>query len=112
MDEVQLLIVRWGGEKYGIPIGDIIGIVSNAGTKPVVIPKYKEKMINLQGGIPQFLNVGTELEAVGSKFTLIVSSNEIQVAIMVDEIINVIEITNSLEKVWDAKIATFKIWKF
>lgn len=37
MEERQLLLFRWEGETYGVPVEEVIGIVSKAGTDDLVI---------------------------------------------------------------------------
>jgi len=89
MDETQLLIFRWRDEEFGVPVEDVIGIIRNIGTNRMGRSICVEEIISLQGKSILIPKLCTDLDAVDNKLTLIMYSNGAQIAIMVDEIINV-----------------------
>lgn len=112
MDEKGLLMFRCGEKEYGVPVENVIGIIGDRYDNPLPIPKEEEQVINLQGESIPILNMQADLPVGSNKLTLLMTSNDVQIAIMIDEVIKVIEKSNINDSVSGTNIATFKIWQF
>ena len=112
MNDTQLLIFRWRGEEYGVPVEDVIGVTGNIWIDLLAIPRYVEEIINIQGKLLPVLDVRAGLKAGNNKLELIMQSNGVQFAIMVDEVVKVTGVDNVNGPLAGTAIATFKIWQF
>ena len=112
MADTQLLIFRWRGEEYGVPVEDIIGVTGKIWVDMLSIPRYVEEIINIKGKLLPVMDVRAGLKAGDNKLELIMQSNGVQFAIMVDEVVKVTGVHQSNELLPGVAIATFKIWQF
>lgn len=111
MEEKQLLIFRWGAEKYGVPVEDVSGIISNAGANGRLIFGNVEGSIHLQGKSIANLDVDVGFKAGEKKSAIITYTNGIQILIIVDEVIQEKKLI-SIAPELDATVASLQIWKF
>jgi|GEM_PF-2450675 len=111
MEERQLLIFRCGAERYGVPVEDVSGIISNAGQNGLSIFGNIEGAIHLQGKPVPTSDMDVGFKAGENKSAIITHANGVQLLIIVDEVIQERKIT-STDSELDATIASFQIWKF
>jgi len=111
MDEARLLIFRWGAKEYGISVAAEIGVIGKTSVNRRTISEHVEESSSLQGRPIPILDVDVDFKTEDNKFAIIIQSNGVQFAIMVDEVIKVIEVPNSNEELSGAETATFKIWQ-
>ena len=111
MEETQLLIFRCGAEKYGVPVKDVSGIISNAGTNGLSIFQNVEESIHSQGEPVPISDVDVGFTAGENKSAIITHASGVQILIIVDEVIQERKISSPDSKL-DATIASLQIWKF
>ena len=105
MEETKLLIFRWGNKKYGIPVEDVSGIISNAGPNGLSIFEKVKKPIHLQGEPV----LGCNGEA--RKSAIITHATGVQILIIVDEVLEESKMMN-LDSQLGATVVPLQIWKF
>lgn len=111
MEETKLIIFRWGAEEYGIPVENVSGIISNAGTNGLSIFENVEGAIHLQGKPIPISDMDGSFNAGGKMSAIIIHLNGIQILITADEVIQERTLM-STESELDATIVPLQIWKF
>jgi len=109
MDELQILIFRWGIEEYGISVEDVGGVIKKTwgGSRMVAA--------EINGGEkPQ----GTTIPILGSligsddvydKHAILMHCNGVHIALIVDEVIRVTGLDHGKQAA-GASVGTFRIW--
>jgi len=110
MDENCILRFRWSGKEYGVPAGDVQGIIGKAGA--ISLPSDDTQISNItlaQAAIP-VLEYPTWSMRINEKSLILLHSNGVQVGLIVDEVIDVT--TQSLaEQSGTIHKARFEIWR-
>lgn len=111
MEEKQLLIFRCGTEKYGVPVEDVRGIISNTGINGLSIVGKVAGTIPVQGNSSPISGVDVGLATGENKSGIITDVNGVQILIIVDEVIQEKKLMGAdLES--DVTVVPLQIWKF
>lgn len=111
MEEKQLLIFRMGTEKYGIPVNEVSGIISNVGMHGLSILGNLEGSIHLQGNQIQNSDMGVGFKAGKKKQAIIANTNGVQILLIVDEVIQEKKVIRHPSEL-KATVDSLQIWKF
>ena len=111
MGNMRMLLFRRGGEKYGVPVEDVIGVAGSGWMNKSIMTEYIKTTINLQEKPTSIREIGSGFEGEENKFSVMIESDGIHITIVVDEVIEVIEMPSG-EMLSGAMMATFKIWSF
>jgi len=111
MKEKQVLVFRWGPEKYGVPVENVSGIISNADVNGQSIFGNPEGTIPLQGQPNTNSDLDIGFKAGETKSAIITHANGVPVLIIVDEVIQEKNLS-SIDPEFDATVASLQIWKF
>jgi chemotaxis signal transduction protein len=106
----KLLKLRWSSEEYGVPVNDVSGIIRNAWASPLPISQNYKACCTSPGGPLPLIGPDIRNTDWGHKRTVIMHSNGIQMALIVDQILDVIGLNEGDAK-HGAQKATFKIWR-
>ncbi len=100
MAEEQLVLFSLGNEEYAISITQVKEIIQYKGaTKIPSIPEYMEGIINLRGKIIPVIDLALRLKVAttktGDKRALVIETAEREIGLVVDEVSEVIRISDS-----------------
>lgn len=110
MDEVVLLTFRWGATEYGVLLDAISGVACNSlDIQPIITGGIQERTQQHTSSIPIF-EMNTKSTNITKKFAIILNIKETQLALLVDEVLQVKEFEKDTASA--ASLASLNIWRF
>jgi len=110
MDEVALLTFRLGTTEYGVPLDAISGVAcTTIDIQPTITGFIQERTQQRTSPIPIF-EMHTKSNDITKKLAIILNIKETQIALLVDEILQVKELGKNNDPA--ASLTSFNIWRF
>lgn len=111
MEETQLLVFRWGVERYGVPVQLVNGILYNMQAVGMSMSRSTEGALHLQGMPNPLADRSAGFETKDNQRAILLHSNGVQIVLIVDEVIKEIRLIDGDEAEIGATIAPFQLWK-
>jgi len=110
MEDKQLLVFRCGDNEYGVPVDDVCEVIGDVwlNGEPVLgIPDNGRSLRNKPISILKLYPGGKRAD---HNRIIVIQSRGIQIAILVDEIIKVINMPITADAGPTVNVASFQIW--
>ena len=99
---LQIVVFKLGGEEYGLHIDQIKEVVITPNvTKMPQTPSYVKGVANIRGNVIAIFdledrfNLARDIQNTGSKYTLVVESEDVKLGLLVNEVPNTVSVNAS-----------------